>query len=139
MKKFMPEMDPKQRIQLLRDNCDSQEQTTYYRDLTNDELDVKREQMLENLIKLNQWEEDLNQVKAGHKMKSTPIKDENKVLLVEVKTRKQQIHGTLYNIADHENGIMETYDEQGEFVSSRRLRPDEKQGSMFSLKKAANQ
>lgn len=132
-------MDPKQRIQLLRDNCDSQEQTTYYRDLTNDELDVKREQMLENLIKLNQWEEDLNQVKAGHKMKSTPIKDENKVLLVEVKTRKQQIHGTLYNIADHENGIMETYDEQGEFVSSRRLRPDEKQGSMFSLKKAANQ
>lgn len=31
MKTFMPDLDPKQRLQLLKDNCDSQEETTYYK------------------------------------------------------------------------------------------------------------
>lgn len=139
MKTFMPEMDPAQRLQLLKDNCDSREETTYYKDLTPDMLDIKRESLSENLIKLAEWEDELNQVKDAHKIKSKPLKEENKGLLLEVKTRKQMIKGMLYNIADHEQGIMETYDEQGEFVSSRRLRPDERQQKMFPIKKAVNE
>lgn len=134
----MPEMDSKQRLQLLKDNCDSQEETTYYKELTQDDLDVKRETLSDNLVKLSEWEDELSEVKKEHKVKSDPLKTNNKVLLSEIKTRKQEVTGVLYHIADHENGIMETYDEQGEFVSSRRLRPDEKQQRLFPLNKASN-
>lgn len=139
MKNFMPDLDPKQRLQLLKDNCDSQEETTYYKDLTQEDLDVKRESLSDNLIQLSEWEDDLNQVKEEHKVKSKPLKENNKTLLTEVKTRKQQITGMLYNIADHENGVMETFDETGEFVSSRRLRPNEKQQKLFPVSRAINE
>lgn len=139
MKTFMPDLEPKQRLQLLKDNCDSQEETTYYKDLSSEDLDIKREQLSDNLIRLSEHEDVLDVAKAEYKSKSTPLKQANKLLLEEVKTRKQQITGMLYNIADQENSVMETYDENGEFVSSRRLRPNEKQQRLFPLNKASNE
>lgn len=51
--------------------------------------------------------------------------------------RKATVTGTLYHIADHETGIMNTYDEQGEFISSRRMRPGERvQTKIFAVKSA---
>lgn len=131
MKAFMPDLEAKQRLQLLKDNCDSAEETTYYRELQNDELDVKRESLSDNLVKLSEHEDVLDDAKAVYKEKATPLKLSNKQLLEEIKTRKQKVTGMLYNIADHTAGIMETYDENGDFVSSRRLRPEEKQGKLF--------
>jgi hypothetical protein len=42
-------------------------------------------------------------------------------------------------LANHEDGMMETYDNEGYLISTRRLRPEEKQGTIFSLPKALNQ
>lgn len=137
-KTFMPELPPDQRLQLLRDNCDSHDETTYYRDLTPEDMDVKREQLSDNLVKLSEFEDELTEIKEEFKGKMNPLKISNKALLTEVKTRKAEVHGTLFNIADHDNGIMETYDENGEFISSRRLRPDEKQKQLFPLRKTAD-
>jgi uncharacterized coiled-coil DUF342 family protein len=140
MKDFMPEItDVKQRLQLLKDNCDSSEETTYFKELTQEDLDVKREVLSENLVKLSEWEDELNETKKLHKAKADPLKEQNKGLISEIKTRKQQVTGILYHIADHENSVMETYDEQGEFVSSRRLRPEEKSKIPFPIRKAANE
>jgi hypothetical protein len=138
MKTFMPDLPPDQRLQLLKDNCDDREETTYYKDLSQDDLDIKRESLSDNLVKLSEWEDELTYIKKEHKVKSDPLKVQNKILLTEIKTRKQEVTGVLYHIADHEQGIMETYDEQGEFVSSRRLRPNEKQQKLFPVSRAAN-
>lgn len=99
---------------------------------------MKRESLSDNLVKLSEWEDELTDVKKDHKVKADPLKAENKILLTEIKTRKQEVTGVLYHIADHEHGIMETYDDQGEFVSSRRLRPNEKQPKLFPVSRAAN-
>lgn len=136
-KTFMPELPTEQRLRLLQDNCDSHDETTYYRDLTPEEMDVRREQLSDNLIKLSEYEDNLTEIKDEFKEKMNPLKVSNKVILTEVKTRKAEIHGTVFNIADHDNGIMESYDETGEFISSRRLRPDEKQKQLFPLRKTA--
>ncbi len=135
-KTFMPELTPEERKRLLADNCDAQEQTTYYRELSPDDLDVKRESLSENLIHLSEWDDELQLAKDIFKSKAKPVKEDNKVLLSEIKTRKAMVTGTLFHVADHENGVMETFDENGEFVSSRRLRPDEKQLKAFPLKRA---
>lgn len=136
MKTFMPELPPEQRLRLLQENCDSHEQASYYKELTQDELDSKRESLSENLITASALEDDLADIKKEFKLKLDPLKDERKSLLTEIKTRKQEITGTLFSMANYEEAMMETYDESGELVSSRRLRPEEKQLKAFPLKKA---
>lgn len=134
MKKFMPDVSLQERIRLLRENCDSQEMTTYLRDLTQEELDNKRETLVDNLIKASNLEDELDEIKDGFKTKMKPLKDANKILQQEVKTRKEQVSGNLYHMANHEDGMMETYDENGDLVSTRRLRPEEKQARLFVAK-----
>jgi len=127
---FMPEVDPKNRLRLLQDNCDSHEQTTYLKDLTQEELDAKRETICNNAIAVSGLDEDLKAAKDNYKAKSAPLKEESKILLSEVRTRRTKVNGTLYNIADHESNMMEQYDENGELVATRRLKAEEKQGRL---------
>lgn len=135
---FMPELPVDQRRILLRDNADSIDETTYMKDLSDDDLDSKREQLVTNLEKISSHDEELDAAKEAHKAATKPLKLENKVLLNEVRNRKTEVRGTLYSIADREKGVMVVYDDQGEFVSSRRLRPDEKNRIPFPIRKAAN-
>lgn len=135
----MPEIsDPTERLRLLRDNCDDREETHYIKPLTPEELDVKREQLADNCIEQNRLEEELTEIKKDYKDKIDPIKTDNKILCQQIKTHQEEATGELYHIYNHDEGMRETYDEQGLFVSSRRLRPEEKQGKLF-LAKASNQ
>lgn len=134
-KDFMPEMDPAQRIQLLKETCDHSEETTYYKDLTPEELDVKREELSENLIKISEFDDVLDEAKTVYKSKANPLKLENKELLTEVKTRKSKVDGILFHCANHQDGVMDTYNENGEYIGNRRLRPDEKQAKLFQVPK----
>lgn len=137
-KTFMPELPPEQRLQLLIDHCHSREQTEYYKELTQEDLDIKRETLSENLINISEMDDELTELKKDFKLKTDPLKVENKKLLSEVKTRKEKVNGTIFHLDDQENGLMDTYDEFGEFVKSRRLLPEERQQKIFPLKKAAN-
>ena len=134
-KTFMPDLPPDQRLRVLQDSCDSQEQITYYRDLTENDLDINRELLTDNLLAMADHEDELLLAKAKFKMAAKPLYEERIKLLLEVKTRKSMVTGTVFNLANHEAGIMESYDEFGEFISSRRLRPDERQANIFSLAK----
>lgn len=135
---FMPELTVQERLQILRNNADEVEQTTYDKDLTQEELDAKREQFVDNSIQISSLEDELNEQKTKYKAKIDPIKLVNKTLQQEVKTKKQKVKGTLFHMANHESGFMETYDEAGELIATRRLRPDEKQARLYIPPKAAN-
>lgn len=139
-KNFMPEVvDPKQKLQLLVDNCDASEETTYYRDLDQDELDNRREQLVDNLTKISSAEDELSKHKQAFKVLADPLKLENKTLLVEVKTRKAEVSGRLFHIFNQDDGMRETYDEAGDLVGTRRLLPNERQMRLAAIHKAANQ
>ncbi len=138
-KVFMPEVQQETRKQLLQQNADSIEQTEYLKPLTNEDLDIKRETLTDNAIKLSEFEDEKKDIMADFKLKMEPLSKENKMLLTEIKTRQARVSGTIYHMANHEEGMMETYDDNGEMISSRRLRPDEKRQNIFSLTKAANQ
>jgi uncharacterized coiled-coil DUF342 family protein len=138
MKTFMPDETPEERLRLLRDNCDSSEIQTYYKDLNDEDLDQKREELTANFIEISQHDDELDEAKAIYKAKAQPLKDANKELLNEVKTRKSMLKGMVYNIANHDDGMMETFNEQGQMIGSRRLKPEEKQQKLFPLKKAAD-
>lgn len=137
---FMPDADPEERINILRNNADKIEQTDYEKELTEEELIAKREEFVDNSIDVSKLEDELAEKKKEYKNKIEPIKLINRSLQKEIKTKKRWVKGQLFYMADHVNGMMETWDESGELVSSRRLRPDEKQVRMqVVLPKAAGE
>jgi hypothetical protein len=138
MKQFMPELTPKERLMILQENASKVEQTTYQKSLSAEDLAGRREDLADNCIKLNSFEDELKEVKDDFKLKMDPLKNHNKTLLTEIKTKQTTVDGTLFHLANLEDGMMETYTEEGELISSRRLRPEEKQTSIFNLKKVGN-
>lgn len=139
MKQFMPDLTPKERLMIMQENASKIEQTSYQKSLSADELAARREDLADDCIKLNQLEDELKIIKDDYKDKMDPLKSANKTRLSEIKTKQTTVDGTLYHLANHEEGMMETYDGEGYLISSRRLRPEEKQGTIFSLGKTANQ
>lgn len=136
----MPEIsDPAEKLRLLRDNCDEFEETTYVKPLSQEELDVKHEQLADNCIEVNALEETLKGVKAEFKGKIEPMKAERSTLLRQIKTRQEEATGKLFHFNNHDDGMRYTYDENGELVSSRRLRPDEKQKRIPFIAKASGE
>jgi|SRR6185437_9241796 len=135
-KVFEPDLTPEQRYQMLKDQAEKVEDTTFKRTLTQEELDVKREELAQNLIDIDTKEDELDRIKEEYKGAIKPMKAQCKILLECVKTRKEEVKGQLFHLQNHHEGMMEVYDESGELISSRRLRPDEKQLRAFPLRKA---
>jgi hypothetical protein len=138
-KQFMPDLSPKERLSIMQENAAKIEQTGYQKPLTPEELAARREDLADNCIKLNKFEDELKEVKDSFKLQMDPLKITNKKLLTEIKTKQTEIDGTLFHMANHDDGMMEVYDNDGYLISSRRLRPEEKQGNVFQLGRAANQ
>lgn len=129
-KKFMPEISQSERMNILQQNADKIEQTTYLKPLSEDELSARRESLTDNSIRLSDLEEDKKEATKQFKDQIDPLKSANKTILVEIRTKQAKVDGTLYFMANHEESMMETYDDTGEMIESRRLRPDEKQGRL---------
>lgn len=136
---YHPDLHPDDRLQMLQNNADKTYKGHHYqRQLTEDELTEKREQFTQNSIVLGTLEDELDEIKEDYKIKMKPLKTDNTVLLQMLKTKQESKQDDLFEIFDHSEGNAITYNSLGEFVSLRRLRPDEKQGSLYSLSKTAN-
>ena len=127
LKMFMPEVSDKERILILEQNADKIETSTYQKNLTEDEKLQRKEILYNNSLKLSDLAEEKKEAIAGFKEVMDPLVADNKTLLSELRTGQVQVTGKIYLMANHETGIMETWDNNGEFVSSRRLFPSEKQ------------
>lgn len=126
----MPAKDRRDNLQAM---AHSIENTSYYVNLTQDELDIRREKLTDNFIKISDIKNELDQVTKKLKSEQKPLIEENAELLQNIKTKTEEKSGVLYHVDDQEGGMMHSYDEEGYLVSSRRLRPDEKQSSIFSI------
>lgn len=134
----MPEVSPEERKILLEQNADIIEETKYQKPLTQDDLDLRRERLTDNCIKLSELEEEKKEVVKGYKDRMDPLIADNKILMSEVRTKQSTVQGRLFHMKNHDTSMMETFDEDGLLVSTRRLRPDEKQKTIMSQLRAAN-
>lgn len=140
MEIFMPDATAAERLQALRNHADKiEENASWERDLTDEELDAKRETFVDNSISVSKLEDELNAYKKAYKGKIEPIKIVNKGLQFEIKTKRVINKGTLFHLANQESGYMESYNEKGELIGKRRLRPEEKQTRLYIPPIAANQ
>ncbi|MDV4026363.1 hypothetical protein CMT52_18705 [Elizabethkingia anophelis] len=133
---FAESMSAKDRIDNLEAMASFIEETSYYKKLTPEEIDVKRETLTENYIKISELEANKKSYVESIKNEQKPLLAENVELLQILKTKSEKITGKLYLVDDQEKGMMYSYDETGTLITQRRLRPDEKQTTIFSIKKA---
>lgn len=145
-KKFMPDMDPVERLRVLRDNHKF-EVGKYFVPLTQTELDQRRETLASNSIKLFKKGEELKKVKAEFKKEMEPWVIENNQLMEEIDTKQAERDGEQFFVPNYEptedfpQGSMEVYDENGDLIFVRRLQPAERQerAAFFIPKKAVNE
>lgn len=127
-KQFMNgDFTPEQIKSMLIQHCESQEEANYYRDLSPEDLAERKHDLSENLIKLNELQGQLDEIKADFKARMKPLQSLQDELLEAIHIKKELITGNLYHIANHADGIMETFTEDGQFYSGRRLKPEERQ------------
>jgi hypothetical protein len=119
------------RPSILADNCVRQDHTTYLKELTPEELDIKRESLHTSLSKMFRLQEEAKKIAAEFKEQIKPLGEECHLLCEQVDTGKEEVTGTLFEFPDFEASVMNVVDEKGEFVSSRRLTPKEKQARLF--------
>lgn len=134
---FMPELKPEERFRVLKDNHDS-EQTKYFKQLSQHEMDQRREELADNSINYFELSEELAKVKGEFKRKMEPLTQSNQKIMHELKTGQAEVNGEIFFVPDFENSMMETYNSDGELIASRRLKPEEKQQRISFLKPAAN-
>lgn len=103
----------------------------FLKELTQEEIDVKNQQVSSNCIKVFKLKEELKGVKENYKDRIEPLEKETRILCRQVEMGMEEITGTLYYFPDFETNMMDIYDELGLLVQSRRLLPEEKQGSLF--------
>jgi len=134
---YLKSLSANERLQHLQTNAHSIDEGKYSRAISADEKTVLRERHTDNSIKLSDLKEEFDEVKKAYKENIEPFVLENKVMLAEIRTSQRFEKGTLYHLANHESGFMESYNQDGELISTRKLRPDEKQAGLFPIGKTA--
>ena len=122
---------------ILLDNDASIEQKTYTKQLTETELVDFREGYVNNNLEMAEHNEELQAAKEAYKAATKPLKADSKVMLKVLKSRHIEVTGTVYGMANFDTGMMEFINEQGDVVETRRLKAEEKQGSLLRAIKTA--
>lgn len=136
MKHFMPELTAKERLSIMQSNAAKIEEADYMKPLTPEEKEFKTGALVDNSIKLGDIEEQKKEAMDAFKQQIDPLVKQNKQLLLEIRTGLAKVTGQLFYMPNYEESIMETYNELGEFISSRRLLPEEKQTARLFISKA---
>lgn len=129
---FSSKIEPAERVRFLEDNCDRVlKNYPYIRRLSEDELQNLAVEMGENAVQIEVIEDRKREVMAEFKAEMDPFKDRNKVILKSLRSRVEEERGTVYEFRDFDDGKVYVFNNRGEKIESRRLRPDERQGSIM--------
>lgn len=119
-----------ERLTLLVGENVKVEEQAYMKALTEEELHIRRERIVQVSLMKAVVEDELQQVKDEFKMKLDPLKSEFSQLLDELRVKMVEVTGKVYTLPDHENQMMHFIDERGNVLSSRRMLPEERQYRM---------
>lgn len=101
---------------------------TIRREFPQQELEEKKQQIAENLIKIRKREQELKEIKAEFKAEIDPMKKEWNKLLTDVQQGFEDVDMEVAIVPDYDKEIIEFRDaDTGELVGSRKMTPAERQ------------
>jgi hypothetical protein len=133
---YLVALTANQRFEYLQTNAAKIEDGKYVKPLTEEEISAAKDQLTDNCIKLGDLGEEFDKLKKFYKEKMKPMRESNSMILTEIRTRQTIKEGCTYYLPNYPENVMESYNEEGEFLGSRRLRPDERQGNVFQINQA---
>jgi len=105
----------------------------YTKILSSAEVTEKRAELSDICIEINDVEEEKKMVVAQFTEQLKQPKLDRTMLLASIKHKSEFRRGNLYYVDDQENGFMYIFDNKGECIESRVLKPSEKQGKIKML------
>lgn len=136
---FAEEKDLKIRKVMLDSNCVAIEEmpVKYYYDEPG--IAEMRKEYVDNSIKIARAMEELEDFKTKIKAIVKPLQQQNQYLHVNMREGYSEVNEKTYMFDFQDLGMMGYYNEKGELVDSRRLKPTEKQTNVISMaNKTAN-
>lgn len=98
-----------------------------------DELDSFKNNLVDNCVILNDYEEKLATIKAEFKEKMKPVE---RVIAENIQKLKQKVSRnveTVFMVANHETGMMDVIDCNGVWLKARKLYPNERQTNIHQM------
>lgn len=108
---------------------------------TGEEMQIRRELLPEERTKMEQelatksincaiLKERFETAKQLYKTESTPLNQRNDEIIKSLRANAIEIEGMVYSVADQDSSQMLSFDENGNFLQSRPLLPEERQRSI---------
>lgn len=120
----------------LRDSCYKvYENESYTRRLEPEEVAERKTELFEKVRKIQTLSEELKEISKTFKDQIKELDNEKQILVQEIQFESTSERGNLYAMDDQESGMMAFYDKTGALVSSRPLKPEERQTSLLTIKK----
>lgn len=112
------------------------EEQSYLKPLTPEELHVRREEMANDSILLNEYETELKEIKDQFKLKMNPVEKRRDEALEAIRLKAIGVTGKVFMLADHDNKMIHSVTEDGSVLGSRPMLPEERQYRINTLNKA---
>lgn len=122
-----------EKLDLLRANCKSSEFQDVKIFFSEEDLAEMKTRLSEVSIDRDAFEDELRELSKGLREKIKASTNTFKILLVHLKNKFEYQSQEVFDFDDQEQGLMLTYNNQGELINSRKLRPQEKQTRIVNL------
>lgn len=137
-KQKFQEYPPEERLRMLDDNCDNVvENYQFTKYLTPEEMDTYRENFADSCIAIYGIEQEVKDFAELKKAEMKPLKEIVSSLREAIKRKAVDTIGTAFMYPDYKTNEMGYYDSLGDLISTRRLRPEEKQLNIHSMRKTS--
>lgn len=132
-KLFQDAKEGAERIAMLDANCKKTIEAPVKRYYTADELQQMQKEFAEDRVILMRKEEELRKHNAEAKAEMKPIYERSGYVLAQIRAGFVETNQPVFLFDDQEEGMMHTFDQNGELIESRKLRPEEKQTNVISM------
>jgi hypothetical protein len=122
---FFKSLSQNERLTALRENADLNYSKNVIRPFSDEELTEMKHTLSEVDIQMNDAEIEKKELTKEVNDRIKVFKDKRVYLLKSLKDKYLEQLETVFDIADQENGVMDTFDCEGNLLSTRKLTPKE--------------
>lgn len=120
---------------LLRDNCEKQEEISYMKQFTPEQIREQKDSLAEISIQINDIENSKKEVVKEFSDSLKPLTDSKKTLLTNIKQKAEFVTENAFKFFDDINKEVGWYSGEGDLIESRPAHTDEMQLSIPLHKK----
>lgn len=127
---FLKHKTRTERVNLLHANAQKRIDYSYFKPLTEDELNDQKDIFIERMTQVDAAAKALDEAKAEYKLATEIPSKEAKLAFQIIKAKGKEVTEGVYLIPNYESNTIDYINEEGECVYTRRMLAEERQTMM---------